>query len=179
MAGMTPFASVFPDIRPPALPFGRLPLLALRPVLRRIIQRIAAENPDMFGRLGPHRQADFIIDPQNLPFVLHLRPDPDHLLLTARSRHNIPPHDAKITGSFLDLLKLVDGDLDGDALFFARDLEISGNTEAVVCLRNALDDIDGSIAASVANMFGPPGRIALGVLRRSASPQAPDQEPQI
>ena len=40
------------------------------------------------------------------------------------------------------------------------------NTEAVVSLRNALDDIEGSIAQDVADAFGPPGRIALDILRR-------------
>ena len=143
------------------------PLFAIQPVLRRIVNRIATENPDMFGRLGPHYNAHFVIDPVNLPFVLVLRPDPDDLLLVARQRNDIPPHDAKISGSFLDLLMLVDGDLDGDALFFARDLTITGNTEAVVCLRNALDDIDDSIAENVADMFGPLGRAALGTLRRA------------
>jgi len=66
-------------------------------------------------------------------------------------------------------LQLVDADADGDALFFSRDLVISGNTEAVVTLRNALDDVDGSIAEDVADMFGPPGRFALGYLRRAAT----------
>jgi predicted lipid carrier protein YhbT len=60
----------------------------------------------------------------------------------------------------------VDCDLDGDALVFSRELEVTGNTEAVVCLRNALDDVDGSIAESVAEMFGPPGKIALSALRK-------------
>jgi len=142
------------------------PLAMVQPILRHVINRIAQDNPDMFGRLGPHYNAVFVIDPVNLPFVLVLRPDPDDLLLVARSRQDIPAHDAKIAGSFLDLLMLVDGDVDGDALFFARDLTITGNTEAVVCLRNALDDIEGSIAASVADMFGPPGRGTLQVLRR-------------
>ena len=122
----------------------------------------------MFGRLGPHIKANFIIDPTNLPFVMLLRPDPDDLVLKAYPRKNIPSHDAKILGSFLDLLMLVDGDFDGDALFFSRDLTISGNTEAVVCLRNALDDIDTSIAASVADMFGRAGRRVLAALRRAA-----------
>jgi predicted lipid carrier protein YhbT len=151
------------------------PLFAIQPVLKRIVNRIAKDNPDMFGRLGPHFNARFIIDPVNLPFVMVLRPDPDNLLLVARQRNDIPPHDAKISGSFLDLLMLVDGDLDGDALFFARDLTISGNTEAVVCLRNALDDIDGSIAASVADMFGPAGRAALATLRRTKQRQDSNQ----
>lgn len=143
------------------------PLFAIQPVLRRIVNKIATDNPDMFGRLGPHYKANFVIDPVNLPFVLVLRPDPDDLLLVACQRKDIPPHDAKISGGFLDLLMLVDGDLDGDALFFSRDLTISGNTEAVVCLRNALDDIDDSIAENVAGMFGPPGRAVLGALRRA------------
>jgi len=147
------------------------PLFAIQPVLRRIVNRIAKDNPDMFGRLGPHYSAHFVIDPVNLPFVMVLRPDPDDLLLVARQRNDIPPHDAKISGSFLDLLMLVDGDLDGDALFFARDLTITGNTEAVVCLRNALDDIDDSIAENVADMFGRPGRVALRALRRKNSKQ--------
>jgi len=87
-------------------------------------------------------------------------------MLVARRRNEIPEHDARISGSFLDLLMLVDGDLDGDALFFSRNLTITGNTEAVVCLRNALDDIDDSIAEEVADMFGRPGRAALTALRR-------------
>jgi len=144
------------------------PLFVIQPILRRIVNRIATDNPDMFGRLGPHIKTSFIIDPASLPFVMLLCPDPDQLVLKACRRNSIPPHDANISGNFLDLLMLVDGDFDGDALFFSRDLTISGNTEAVVCLRNALDDIDGSIAASVADMFGWPGRVTLGALRRAA-----------
>lgn len=147
------------------------PLFPLQPILRRIVNRIATDNPDMFGRLGPHYCANFVIDPVNLPFVMLLRPNPEDLLLKACPRNDIPPHDARISGGFLDLLMLVDGDLDGDALFFARDLTVNGNTEAVVCLRNALDDIDGSIAASVAEMFGPAGRAALNAIRRASHKQ--------
>ncbi len=33
-------------------------------------------------------------------------------------------------------------------------------------LRNALDDVDGSIAEETAAMFGPPGRAILAQLRR-------------
>lgn len=145
-----------------------LPLFPIQPVLRRIVNRIATDNPDMFGRLGPHIKANFIIDPTNLPFVMLLHPDPDDPVLKAFPRSKIPSHDAKVSGNFLDLLMLVDGGIDGDALFFSRDLTISGNTEAVVCLRNALDDVDTSIAASVADMFGRTGRRALAALRRAA-----------
>ncbi len=150
-----------------------LPIFLLQPALRRVARRVAAQNPEMFARLGPHTRAVFVIDPVNLPFALVLRPDPDHPSLTACRRSALPPHDARIAGSFLDLLMLIDGDLDGDALFFSRDLTITGNTEAVVCLRNALDDVDGSIAERAAEMFGAPGRAALALLRRLGEKRGP------
>ena len=152
-------------MRPPLPP---MPLFLLQPLLGRIARRIAADNPGMFNRLGPWVGKDYVIDPVDMPFALHLRPDPKTPLLCAVSRRHLPDHVAVISGRFLDLLELVDADLDGDALFFSRDLVIGGNTEAVVSLRNALDDIDGSIAAHVADMHGPPGRAALNGLRRLA-----------
>ncbi len=86
-------------------------------------------------------------------------------------RHPLPPHDARIEGPFLLLLNLVDGESDGDAAFFSRELSISGNTEAVVSLRNALDDVDGSVAQEAADLFGPPGRAILAALRKRSSRQ--------
>lgn len=144
-----------------------LPLFVLQPLLGRIVRGVAARHPTLFDRLGPHRKARFVIDPRGLPFVLLLVPDPEAPLLRAVARGREPQGDARIAGRFLNLLGLVDGAEDGDALFFSRDLEIGGNTEAVVCLRNALDDVEGSIAGDVAAMFGPPGRAVLDLLRRA------------
>ena len=110
-----------------------------------------------------------MIEAQGLPFLLLLRPDPDNLVLRAYPHDAEPEHDARIAGRFLDLVGLIDGGEDGDALFFSRDLDVTGNTEAVVCLRNALDDVDGSIAARVADMFGPIGRVALTAIRQAGS----------
>ena len=103
----------------------------------------------------------------NLPFVLMLYPDPAAPRLMAARRHNAPAFDARIAGTFLTLLDVVDGRLDGDALFFNRALTVEGDTDAAVCLRNALDDLEGSIADDVAAMFGPPGQAALTLLRRA------------
>ncbi len=144
-------------------------------MLNRIVRRIAAQYPELFDRLGEHTKTAFLIDPINLPFVLLLKPDPQNLTFRACSRSAIPAHGASISGRFLELLRLVDCDEDGDAMFFSRDLDITGNTEAVVSLRNALDDVEGSIAESVADMFGPPGRIALAGLRRAAGYSHPTQ----
>ena len=59
---------------------------------------------------------------------------------------------------------MIDGALDGDALFFSRDLQVSGDTEAVVVLRNALDDVEGSALDSVIAAFGPLSKPVSGVL---------------
>lgn len=144
------------------------PTFVLQPILRRVVTRIADLHSEVFDRLGPHIKTSFVIDPIDLPFALLLVPDPEALKFQAVSRTNLPPHEAGIAGSFLTLLRLMDAEVDGDALFFSGDLTISGNTEAVVRLRNALDDVEGSIAGDVADMFGPVGRFALKKCRQAA-----------
>lgn len=143
-----------------------LPLFLLQPVLNRIVSKITVEYPSLFNRLGSHKTSRFVVDVRGFPFLLLLIPNPEAPVFRAVSRREEPQSDARIAGRFFNLLGLVDGSEDGDALFFSRDLDITGNTEAVVCLRNALDDVDGSIAASVAEMFGPVGRSILSSLRR-------------
>jgi predicted lipid carrier protein YhbT len=146
-----------------------LPLFLLDPVLGRILRRVTAAHPDPFDRLGAHRHEHFLIDPVDLPFMLHLRADPEAPDFRAVDRRRVPPHVARISGTFLDLLMLMDTEQDGDALFFSRDLVVTGNTEAVVCLRNALDDVEEPIAEQVADLFGPAGWLALNRLRRAAA----------
>lgn len=149
---------------------GALPLPLIQPALTRIVRRIAATHRDIFDRLGPYREATYVIEPADMPFVLVLCPDPERPQLRAVRRDTAPAaHDARITGAFLTLFDLIDAGADGDALFFSRDLVVSGDTEAVVRLRNALDDVEGSIATDVAAQFGPPGRFVLARLRGAAA----------
>ena len=49
-----------------------------------------------------------------------------------------------------------------------RDLRVSGDTEAIVALRNALDDVEGSALDSIISAFGPlsvPLQLAVSSLR--------------
>jgi predicted lipid carrier protein YhbT len=155
-----------------------LPLAPLQPVLRHVVEHVAASHRELFGRLGPHAGKKFLIDPVNLPFVLVLQPDPEHPQLVARRRHPAPLHDAAIAGSFGVLFAMIDGRLDGDALFFSRDLMITGDTEAVVALRNALDDLDENVVDNLAAAFGPlsaPARLAASVLRSLTAEDCDDR----
>ena len=169
--------TVYPDrpgisITPPFVPrlgklaTSRLACLLVQPLLSRVVRTIADRHPSLFARLGPHQSTGFLIDPVELPFVLYLRPDPQALVFRAFPRDDAPQAGAVIRGRFMLLLEMIDSEVDGDAAFFSRDLEVSGETEAVVQLRNALDDVDGSIAEETAEMFGPPGRAVLTQLRK-------------
>ena len=138
------------------------------PVFNRIANHVAHSRPELFHRLGAHAGKRFLIDPTDLPFVLVLTPLPERPLLTAHRRHERVAHAAAIAGTFFNLLDMIDGSLDGDALFFSRDLRVSGDTEAVVALRNALDDFEGSALDSVVANFGPlsgPAGVALSAVR--------------
>lgn len=145
------------------------PLFLLQPLLKRIVHRVATRSPDLFVRLGESRLKRFLIDPSNLPFMLWLLPDPANLHLVAVSRRQPIEHDVRVTAPFLTLLTMIDGGSDGDALFFNRDLHIEGDTEAVVALRNALDDMDRTLVDEVVATFGPlsgPLRAAVDFLNR-------------
>ena len=115
-------------------------------------------RPELFARLGVHARKRFLIDPTDLPFVLVLSPDNNRPQLRAYRRYEKPAHDAAIAGKFFILLDMIDGTLDGDALFFTRDLRVSGDTEAVVALRNALDDFEGSALDSVVGIVRTAGQ---------------------
>jgi predicted lipid carrier protein YhbT len=160
----------------PALLLAAVPLAALQPIFSHVASHVARTRPELFARLGPHTGKHFLIDPIDLPFVLVLRPDAARPNLKAYRRSEHPHRDAAIAGTFLNLLDMIDGTLDGDALFFSRDLRVSGDTEAVVALRNALDDFEGSALGSVVESFGPlskPAALAVSALRAMRTRTSP------
>ena len=154
-----------------ALPFHLLafvPLPVVQLVLDRIARSVSASRPDLFARLGPNLNKRFMIDPQELPFVLVLVPNPERPHLKAFRRHERPQVDATIAGTFFNLLAMIEGASDGDALFFTRDLRIGGDIEAVVALRNALDDFDGNLFETILAALGPfarPAELAMAAMR--------------
>lgn len=145
--------------------FRPIPVFALQVFLSRCIQTVAKNNPRIFARLGTHAQKCFLIMPTDMPFVLFLRANPQKPELLVR-RTASEAWDAKISGRFMNLLKLVEARMDGDALFFSRELVIEGDTEAVVALRNALDDMDSTVINEAAKAFGRPGAIGLKFARK-------------
>ena len=123
---------------PLALATRVLPLLPLR-----CCSASACANPHrhprIFDRLGVHAGKRFGFEPTDLPiaFVLEPRRMNPRVPRCATLPEGI---DARIAGPLSALIGLIDGTYDGDALFFSRDIQIEGDMEAVVALRNAIDD---------------------------------------
>jgi predicted lipid carrier protein YhbT len=152
----------------PRLLLAPIPLFVIQPILNTVANHVARSRPDLFARLGPHLNKRFLIDPVELPFVLVLVPNPAAPNLKAYRRHEEPQHHASITGTFFNLFEMMEGTSDGDALFFARDLIIAGDIEAVVALRNALDDFEGNVADTALEVLGPlskPAALVISMLR--------------
>ncbi|OKL44297.1 ubiquinone anaerobic biosynthesis accessory factor UbiT [Pseudovibrio exalbescens] len=135
-----PERGLFPPFLQQALRFAPPPPLGF--VLTRAVRRLAHQRPDLFERLDEYRHAHFIINPVDLPHVFRLIPNGKHASVEMIARKNMPEGTARISGPLILLLGLVDGTYDGDALFFTRDLVIDGDTDAVLALRNTMEEAD-------------------------------------
>lgn len=142
-----------------ALAMRPLPLLPLQMALERLLAGILARHPDLVGRLSEIERRRIAIEPDDLPFVIVLEPQRGTMSLrVVRTLEREHVH-ARIRGPLPVLTGLVDGLYDGDALFFSRDLVVEGDIEAVLALRNAIDDADVDLVAEIAETcaaFGPP-----------------------
>jgi predicted lipid carrier protein YhbT len=148
-----------------------LPPAALQPLLTLAMAVVARHHGEVFARLDGLGDCVFLIDPVDLPLDFLLRPAAKPPSLTAvRSGANggasgIAPT-ATIRGSLLSLIDLLEGRVDGDALFFSRELAVEGDTEAILTLRNAIDGAGIDLIDIAASAFGP----AAGIARRLLGP---------
>ena len=142
-----------------------MPPVVLCPALGAAMAAMKRRHPGVFARLTDLGEPRYLIDPVDLPFVLLLRLDREAPSLTAASGAEGFEATATIRGPLLMLIDLLEGRVDGDALFFSRDLVVEGNTEAVVALRNAVDGADIDLLSDVLSLLGPfagPARVAAG-----------------
>lgn len=123
-------------------------------VLTRLGGTMMARHPGMLARLGAEAGKLLLLDATDLPALILLRADP--LSLSLHPRHSAPEADAQIRGSLSAFLAMLHGESDGDALFFSGELAISGDTSAVLALRNALDDAEIDLATEFAALARAP-----------------------
>lgn len=138
-----------------ALLLRGMPSIVIETLLSRLVAVTTERHPRLFDRLGAFAGFRYLIDPTDLPFVLILHPAATEGRLRVLPRDTTEPRDARIGGPLAALLGLVHGSYDGDALFFSRDLVIEGDTEAVLALRNAIDDAEIDLSEEALHGLGP------------------------
>ena len=132
-----------------------LPLLPLQLLLQGMVVGIAKRHPELLERLAACRGRSIGIDPSDLPFAMLLVPQEDAVTLRLVRALGHGSADARICGPIVALMGLVDGKYDGDALFFSRDIAVDGDIEAVLALRNAVDDASIDLLHEAAAWAGP------------------------
>ncbi len=131
-----------------------LPTRLLERLAARMIGRLGRSHPRLLRNLERMAPAVIHIAPHDLPyrFVLTVGRTPVTLGIAARDASGA---DASVVASVATLVDLLEGRIDGDTLFFRRDLTISGDTSLIVGLRNVLDRDELMLADEIARAFGP------------------------
>ncbi|MFD2203984.1 ubiquinone anaerobic biosynthesis accessory factor UbiT [Kiloniella antarctica] len=120
-----------------------LPVAVFRPLVQHILKRIEQLYPEIFQRLAPLVSCQFLIVPTDLYICFLLSLEGGRVSVDVIEKtDNLPDADTIISGGMLSLIQLLEGSVDGDALFFSREINVQGDTEALLTLRNAVDSAD-------------------------------------
>ena len=163
-------------------PQERLRVAALRaglavlppPLLQCVLDAATAEllrrRPAIPERLARWHGASVLIKPADAPvgFVLRIAGPPAGCRLRVVSLRETVAANARIECTLVALIDLLEGHSDGDALFFGRDLAISGDTELIVGLRNALDGTEIDLLDGVPEPLAAAARAVADVLNSAA-----------
>lgn len=153
-----------------ATPLNYVPIAVIERATGLLFSRIMREHPGLFERLGEHKTKRFAFLPGDLPLDFVVEPARPSIRVM-RKGAALPAADAAVEGPLFMLLALLEGRCDADALFFSRDLNVTGDMEAMLAMRNALDDCDIDLPRDLSALAGPfaPvfGRLAADLRRRA------------
>jgi predicted lipid carrier protein YhbT len=140
------------------------PVLArLTVLLNRAMRRRHPRLVANFARLDP---AVVHVFPSDLPHRFAIEFGGGKMDVRVLRDDVSKPPDAEIRGNLMALIDLLEGRIDGDAMFFSREIEITGSTAVIVAVRNTLDREEILITDEIAAMFGPLERPARRIAHR-------------
>lgn len=134
----------------PALDFGAAALLAA----------MGRNHPHLFAVLAEQRQTRVLVELTDPPRRFLLQYGGGAPTLRVVDDQADVAADAELKGGLEAMMALLEARVDGDALFFTRELTVSGDTAAVVTLRNILDRETISVLDDASSLFGPLRRMA-------------------
>jgi predicted lipid carrier protein YhbT len=124
-----------------------------------LLHKMGRNHPELFRVLSEFRRTRILFELTDLPhrFVLQFGDGAPSLKLAGAGEVEA---DASVKGALEALLALLEGRIDGDALFFTREIVIAGDTSAVVALRNILDRESIVLLDEAVSLLGPLRRFA-------------------
>lgn len=121
--------------------------------LQKITDNLCKNHPAVLKRLAPLNGKSFLIKPRDLPYKIRLEFEGEKIFAHL-DKGNDEPADVWISGTLSSLISMLNGDEDGDALFFSRKIAVEGDTEALLTLRNAIDSDDIDLLSEINDGFG-------------------------
>ncbi|CAK7192513.1 Ubiquinone biosynthesis accessory factor UbiJ [Commensalibacter sp. Nvir] len=140
-------------IPPTSTVVSRLPLPLFSIPAQLAFSHVLLRHPKLFDRLGEHLKKTYAFILSDLPLCFVIKPEQKTINVCRKGVPIIA--DCEIEGPFSLLLSLAEGRLDADALFFSRDILVTGDMEAMVALRNTLDDNDIDLLHDFTDICGP------------------------
>jgi predicted lipid carrier protein YhbT len=140
-----------------SLALAALPRPVIAGLLRRLAHSLPARHPKLSERLAELSGRRLLIVPDELPYTFLITFPAGRLAITLPDRTAAPEADATLRGPLRLFYDLVRGGRDGDALFFSRELAVSGDMAAAVTLRNAMDGAGVDLFAEFLDLPRPVG----------------------
>jgi predicted lipid carrier protein YhbT len=156
---------------PPSLaaPLAVVPIPVVEAAVRLMFRSLLKRHPALFERLGEHKGKRYGFRPVDLPLVFLV--EPARPAVSVMRKPADVAADAVVEGPLFLLLALLEGRSDADALFFSRALAVTGDMEAMLALRNALDgceiDLPRDLGASAGPLAPLVSRAAEAIRRRA------------
>jgi predicted lipid carrier protein YhbT len=145
-----------------SLALATLPQPLIAGLLRRMTRSLPQRYPKLAARLAELQGKRLLIVPDELPYAFLLDFPDGQFSVELVDPEPPPPTDAQMRGPLRLFYDLVRGGRDGDALFFSRELAVTGDMAAAVTLRNAMDGAGVDLFAEFLDLPGPLGPVVRG-----------------
>jgi predicted lipid carrier protein YhbT len=132
-----------------------VPAPVMRHLVGIMVRRVERRHPKLFRNLARLDRATVLVEPTDLPYRFALtvgEPKPSVTLIDEGTNER---PDAVVKGPLESLMAMLEARSDGDTLFFARGIVLTGSTAVIVALRNTLDREEIDLFDEIMSFFGP------------------------
>ena len=130
-----------------------------RPIIQIGISKLTKlfidKHPRVIKKMSQFSPSRMVLVPLDMPFDFFVEFSNESLQINIIDKNTyLGKNLTKITASIDVFVKMLEGNLDGDALFFSRKLIIEGETTIIVALRNILEAENVNIKNDIKKSLG-------------------------